>query len=268
MRWPRPARVPLFSLGLKVARGPCGLSGRLLTHYRQREVRNSIYRYRKIHIDYRSKFLYRFISPISIIYGNTNYDPVHWCISVSFIICRAGVLVLAVLEYWIYCTCTVLVLMRTKVIVLVLVLVLVDKYSGTRTSTGMSTDILWYISCKGKNHHTCEINSLTYHEGKVPNWFILLLWLNIWYMGCDCKFHNAFQFYYHWKINWITIMKFWFIVVIRRSPFSHLTSGWCMKIFTSDFKKKLFSTYFLILRNICFLFLNWQHVVIVSHDSQ
>ena len=72
VRWPRPARVPLFSLGLKVARGPCGLSGRLLTHYRQREVRNSIYRYRKIHIDYRSKFLYRFISPISIIYGNTN----------------------------------------------------------------------------------------------------------------------------------------------------------------------------------------------------
>ena len=136
-----------------------------------------------------------------------------------------SVLVLAVLEYWIYCTRTVLVLMRTKVIVLVLVLVLVDKYSGTRTSTGMSTDILWYISCKGKNHHTCEINSLTYHEGKVQNWFILLLWLNIWYMGCDCKFHNAFQFYYHRKINWITIMMFWFIVVIRRSPFSHLTSG-------------------------------------------
>ena len=43
-----------------------------LTCYRPREVRNSIYRYRKIHIDYRSKFLYRFISPISIIYGNTN----------------------------------------------------------------------------------------------------------------------------------------------------------------------------------------------------
>ena len=39
---------------------PCGHSGRLLTHYRQREVRNSIYRYRKIHIDYRSKFSYRF----------------------------------------------------------------------------------------------------------------------------------------------------------------------------------------------------------------
>ena len=72
VRWPRLARVPVFSLGLKVARGPCGLSGRLLTHYRQREVRNSIYRYWKIHIDYRSKFLYRFISPISIIYGNTN----------------------------------------------------------------------------------------------------------------------------------------------------------------------------------------------------
>ena len=44
----------------KVPRSPCGHSGRLLTHYRQREVRNSIYRYRKIHIDYRSKFSYRF----------------------------------------------------------------------------------------------------------------------------------------------------------------------------------------------------------------
>ena len=39
----------------------------------------------------------------------------------------------------------VLVLVSSKVIVLVLVLVLVDKYSGTRTSTGTSTDILWYI---------------------------------------------------------------------------------------------------------------------------
>ena len=119
-----------------------------------------------------------------------------------------------------------------------------------------------------KNHHTCEINSLTYHEGKVPHWFILLLWLNIWHMGCDCKFHNFFQFYYHRKISWIIIMMFGFIVIIRPSPFSHLTSGKCMKVLTSDFKKRLFSTYFLILLNFCFLFLNWQQVVIVSHDSQ
>ena len=73
--WRVPARVPLFSLGLKVPWSPCGHSGRLsevvLTHYRRREVRHSIYRYRKIHIDYRSKFLYRFISSTSIIYGNT-----------------------------------------------------------------------------------------------------------------------------------------------------------------------------------------------------
>ena len=60
VRWPWSARVPLFSLGPKVPRSPCGHSGRLLTHYRQREVRNPIYRYRKIHIDYRSKFSYRF----------------------------------------------------------------------------------------------------------------------------------------------------------------------------------------------------------------
>ena len=50
-------------------------AGGWLTRYCPREVRNTIYRYRKIHIDYRSKFLYRFISPISIIYGNTiGYD--------------------------------------------------------------------------------------------------------------------------------------------------------------------------------------------------
>ena len=30
VRWPRPARVPLFSLGLKVPRSPCGYSGRLV----------------------------------------------------------------------------------------------------------------------------------------------------------------------------------------------------------------------------------------------
>ena len=49
-------------------------AGGWLTPYRPSEVRNSIYRYRKIHIDYRSKFLYRFISPISIIYGNTSSE--------------------------------------------------------------------------------------------------------------------------------------------------------------------------------------------------
>ena len=52
-------------------------AGGWLTRYRPREVRNSIYRYRKIHIDYRSKFLYRFISPISIIYGNTKKYVAH-----------------------------------------------------------------------------------------------------------------------------------------------------------------------------------------------
>ena len=39
-----------------------------------------------------------------------------------------------------------------------------------------------------------------------------------------------------------------------------------MKNFTSNLKERLFSTYFLIFRNFCFPFLNWLHVVIVSHD--
>ena len=72
VRWPRPARVPLFSLGLRYLEVHVATAGGWLTRYRPREVRNSIYRYRKIHIDYPSKYLYRFISPISIIYGNTN----------------------------------------------------------------------------------------------------------------------------------------------------------------------------------------------------
>ena len=48
-------------------------AGGWLTRYRPREVRNSISLYEKIHIGYRSKFLYRFILPISIIYGNTSF---------------------------------------------------------------------------------------------------------------------------------------------------------------------------------------------------
>ena len=57
-------------------------AGGWLTRYRPREVRNSINRYRKIHIDYWSKFLYRFISPILIIYGNTNIDKCYWYSSI------------------------------------------------------------------------------------------------------------------------------------------------------------------------------------------
>ena len=77
-----PARVPLFSLGPKVPRSPCGHSGRLLTHYRQREVRNSIYRYRKIHIDYRSKFSYRFyIDYIDNL--RQHYHYVYWMTSIT-----------------------------------------------------------------------------------------------------------------------------------------------------------------------------------------
>ena len=99
--WRVPARVPLFSLGLKAPRsGPCGHSGRLsevvLTHYRRREVRNSIYRYRKIHIDYRSKFSYRFIS---IIYGNTNKNvySINFCFCFS-LICHGWVKVYTILK--------------------------------------------------------------------------------------------------------------------------------------------------------------------------
>ena len=44
-------------------------SGRLLNHYRPCEVRNSTYRYRKILIDYQSKFSYQFISTTLIIYS-------------------------------------------------------------------------------------------------------------------------------------------------------------------------------------------------------
>ena len=48
-------------------------------YHHPREVRNSINRHRKIYIDYRSKFSYRFILMISIIYGNiTCYILIQW----------------------------------------------------------------------------------------------------------------------------------------------------------------------------------------------
>ena len=90
-----------------------------------------------------------------------------------------SVLVLAVLEYWISGTHTLLVLVSSKVIVLVLVLVLVGKYSGTRMTTGTSTDILWFIWDVRVKTIIPETNSLTYHKWKVPNWFILLWFENM-----------------------------------------------------------------------------------------
>ena len=85
-------------------------------------------------------------------------------------------------------------------------------------------------------------------------------------MGCDCKFHTFFQFYHHWKINWITIFMFMFIVVIPPSP----VNFWLIyeNFYFRLEKNTLFSTHFMILNNFCFLFLNWQQVVNVSHDSQ
>ena len=65
---------PEFLCSRSDSRYHVATAGGWLTRYRPREVRNSIYRYRKIHIDYQSKFLYRFISPISIIYGNNKHD--------------------------------------------------------------------------------------------------------------------------------------------------------------------------------------------------
>ena len=81
--------------------------------------------------------------------------------------CRAVVLLLTVLEHWISGTRSLLVLMSSEVIVLALILV--NKYSDTRTSTGMSKYSVVYLWCKGENHYTCEINSMTYHKWKVPN---------------------------------------------------------------------------------------------------
>ena len=147
-----------------------------------------------------------------------------WCAGLGY---SYLVLLLAVLKYWIFCTLTLLILMSSK-----------SNTCSTHTCTHTCGQVLrysyeywheyWYsmvhLWCKCGNHHTCEISSLTYHKGKVQNWFILL-WLNIWYIGCDCEFHNFFQFYHHWKIDWITIMMLMFIVVIHHSPFCHTTSG-------------------------------------------
>ena len=81
-----------------------------------------------------------------------------------------SVLVLAVLLFW-YSYCT-----RTH------------EFQSHSTRTCTRTQVLgysyeywheyWYsmvhLHCKGENHHIFEINSMTYHKGKVPNWFNLL----------------------------------------------------------------------------------------------
>ena len=122
---------------------------------------------------------------------------------------RAGVLVLStptrstrVLNFW-YSYCT-----RTREF----------QSHSTHTCTRGQVQVLrywyeywhkyWYsmvhLWCKGEKHHTFEIKSMTYHKGKV---------------------HTFFQFYHNWKITWIAIFIFIFIVVIRPSPVSYSTSG-------------------------------------------
>ena len=112
-----------------------------------------------------------------------------------------SVLVLAALEYWISGT-------RTHEF---------QKYSyswtSTRTSTGTSTDILWYI-CDVRVNTIIPLKQTVWLNIKEKFQLDLICYnLNIWYMGCDYKFHTFFQFYHHWKINWITIFMFMFIVV-------------------------------------------------------
>ena len=104
----------------------------------------------------------------------------------------------------------------------------------------------WYsmvhLWCKGEKH-TFEINSMTYHKGNV---------------------HTFFQFYHHWKMTRIAIFIFMFTVVIS-SKSSLSFNFW---LIYEKFYFRLFSIHFMILHNFCFLFLNWQKVVNVSHDSQ
>ena len=82
-------------------------------------------------------------------------------------------------------------------------------------------------------------------------------------MGCDCKFYNFFQFYHHRRTYQIILSMF--IVVIRQSIFPF--NFWFMYE-NCYFRLKTKSVHFMILRNFCFLFWNWQQVVIVSHGSR
>ena len=111
-----------------------------------------------------------------------------------------AIFILAILEYWISGTHTLLVRVhefqsnssRTYTCPM-------DKNSGTHTSIGPSTDILWYICDRRVN--TCEI---VWHSIKKKFQIDLFCFgLNIWYMGCDSKFRNFFKFYHHQKVNWL-----------------------------------------------------------------
>ena len=134
-------------------------------------------------------------------------------------ISRAGVLVLGtrthstrVLNFW-YSYCT-----RTREF----------QSHSTRICTRTRGQVLrysyeywheyWYsmvhLRCKGVNHQTCEINSMTYHKGKVPNWLIYfaIIWIyDTWDVITNSK--PSFNFIIIAKINWITNFILSFIQV-------------------------------------------------------
>ena len=86
----------------------------------------------------------------------------------------------------------------------------------------------WYsmvhLQCKCENHHTCEINSMTYHKGKFQ--IVLFCYnLNIWYMGCDYESIASFNFIIIENLteSLLSCLCLLLSFILVQSP--HLTSG-------------------------------------------
>ena len=108
----------------------------------------------------------------------------------------------------------------------------------------------WYsmvhLWCKGENHHTCEIDSLTYHKRKVPNWFILLrfeymihgMWFQIPSKNQLNYYNDVYVYCYH-SCKSILPFNFWLIYedfyfrLKKRHYFPHIS--WYCTIFAFCF---------------------------------
>ena len=193
-------------------------------------------------------------------------------VTLSYLVSGLGysysVLVFAVPEYWISGTRTLLVLVSSKVIVLVLVLVLVGKYSGTLTSTGTSTDILWYI-CGVRVKPSYLWNKQFDLPWRKISIFIYSVTICIY--GTWDVIANSITSFNSIIIEKLTELLLWCLCLLLsffhvHFPIQILVNVWKFLLLT--LKNTLVSTHFMILRNFCFLFLNCQQIVIVSHDSQ
>ena len=99
---------------------------------------------------------------------------------------------------------------------LILVLVLVDKYWGTHTSTGPSTDIPWYI-CDTRVKPSYLWNKVWLPKFQID--FFFMIWLyDTWDVIANSTTSEVlFKFRHHQKVYWIDMKKFIIILCLSLS---------------------------------------------------